>query len=269
MLFSEKSQELEIERDFFRYAAEGEVDPMLGGGEVPDTVGGEVQGEGNPLDEKLDPSLPDEDESALPEMDADMAEKQAVKDLIPWDSFVILFDPHYAKTLQDSLQLPEPKAKSKSFYIYYAPENMRIEGIINKRYVGGYGQKETLGEDFEFMKKQSPEGFPPDWKEKAMSEIDELPAIENSKVKEELRKESEDVEEEEEDVVNEEADVADLEEGEEKEDNTVKFPGKKKTQEQAKPKPSGNVDTAELPLAANIKELHFRRFARLQKLKNI
>jgi len=267
MLFSEKSQANEIENDFIRLAAEGDPDPMFGGGEVPDTAGGEIEGEGNPLDEKLDPSLPDEEEDSLPEQDADMIEKQAVKDLIPWDTFVILFDPHYAKTLQDSLQLPEPKAKSKSFYIYYAPENKRIEGIINKRYVGGYGQKEVLGEDFEFMKKQSPEGFPPDWKEKAMSDIDELPAIENSRVKEELRKESGDVEDEEEVVDKEEEKVDELESDEESAPRLKKQ--KKPTQEQPAPAPVGNVNTSDLPAAASIKELHFRRFARLQKLKNI
>ena len=266
-MFSEESDELQIERDFLRFAQQLGSDDIgaMGGAAAPDAMGGAVEGEaGNPLDEKLDPSLPDDQEDALPDMDTDLQEKQAVKDLIPWDNFVIIFDPHYAQSLQDAQQLPEPKAKSKSFYLYYAPENKRIEGIVNRRLVGGYGQKEKLGDDFEFLKKLSPEGFPPDWKEKLFTDIDQLPAVENSKVKEELSKEQD----EEEEKPEEEAE----QKPEEKPEEEAPAPGaapKKKTQELPKPKPAGKVAPNEVPLAATINQLRFKRFARLQKLKNL
>jgi len=232
-----------LEIEFLKkFAAEG--DPEEDVPALPDPAGEE----GGDAERDLDETLPEEDLGGeLPNLDTDQAEMQAVKDLIPWDSFVIIFDPHYAKVLQDELTLPEPKAKSKSFYIYYSPENKRIEGIVNKRYVGGFGEKEELGEDFEFLKSLSPEGFPPDWKDKLLTNIDELPAVENSKVKEELKLKQKKEEEEPKEELPKEPKAEE-----------PKAEEKPKAPEVTPPKPVGKVDTEQL--AAKIK-IQFKKIS--------
>jgi hypothetical protein len=224
-----------LEMEFLKkFAAEGDVDQTTAEEDPIDLPDPEDSEEENNLDE----TLPEEDAGAeLPDMDSDQAEMQMVKDLIPWDSFVIIFDPHYAKTLQDNLSLPEPKSKSKSFYIYFSPENKRLEGIVNKRYVGGFGEKESLGEDFEFLKSLSPEGFPPDWKDKLLTDIDEMPAVENSKVKEELKMKQQ---EEEEDA------EVDVEVEEKPEEEGTGDLGGEEEPEVETPKPIGKVDTSKM-----------------------
>jgi len=210
--------------------------------------------------DKIDPSLDPESEANLPEMDADMEEAQAVKDLIPWDSFVIIFDPHYSQLLTDTLSLPEPKAKAKSFYIYFAPENKRLEGILNKRYIGGYDEKEKLGDDFDFIKSLSPEGFPAEWKQKILTEIDEAPVVENQDIKEELTKdepETEDIEE------TEETEVETPEGDEEKKTE------KKQTKEIPPPAPVGKIDTVNMAASEKKKGLSIRRFSRLKEINNL
>lgn len=291
--------ERDIERDFLIKLAQeipAEI-PDAGGagdyaaGDEGGALGGTSGLGAGDLDETLAPSEPGQGEEGLPDIDTDATEMQAVKDLIPWDSFVILMDPHYAKLLQDSLSLPEPKAKSKSFYIYFSPENKRVEGIVNKRYVGGYGQKEQLGEDLAYLKTLSAEGFSPDWKDKLLSDIDELPAVENSNIKEELRekqKESEEKAEKEEDEVMGEAPTDKIisdteapeesseaaaaegedEEGQNQEDEDLSLPKKKKKSPPvAKPEPVGKVDTTQL--AASLKDVRLKRLARLNKINKM
>jgi len=212
--------------------------------------------------DKIDPSLNPESEENLPDMDADMEEAQAVKDLIPWDSFVIIFDPHYSQLLTDTLSLPEPKAKAKSFYIYFSPENKRLEGILNKRYIGGYDEKEKLGDDFEFIKSLSPEGFPAEWKKKILTDIDESPAVENQDIKEELEKKEPEEEETVEETDVEETDVeeTDVEETEAK---------KKQSKEMPPPAPVGKVDTINMASNDRNKHLLLRRFSRLKEINNL
>jgi hypothetical protein len=190
----------------------------------------------------------------LPDMDTDDSEMEAIKSLIPWDSFSINFDPHYSKLLEETLGLPPTKAKAKSFYIYFAPENQRLEGVVNKRYIGGYGTKEKMGEDLTFIKELSEEGFSPEWKEKLLTSIDELPAVENSLVAEKLKEKSKEV--------TEEQPTDGLAQ------NEVSTPAPaKKTQEMAPPTPSGpKVDTSKLPTASS-KEVAMRRMSRLKAWK--
>ena len=198
---------------------------------------------------------------ALPAMDTDESEMEAIKSLIPWDSFSINFDPHYSKLLEETLGLPPAKAKAKSFYIYFAPENKRLEGVVNKRYIGGYGTKEDLGEDLTFIKELSEEGFSPEWKDKLLTDIDELPAVENSMVAEKLKEKTKELTEgeEEEDKGEEGVNIP-------TQDNSVKFPAK--TQEVAGPTPSGpKVDTNDLALAAKRNEVAMKRMSRLKAWK--
>ena len=190
---------------------------------------------------------------ALPDMDTDESEMEAIKTLLPWDSFSINFDPHYSKLLEETLGLPPAKAKAKSFYIYFAPENKRMEGVVNKRYIGGYGTKEDLGEDFAFIKSLSPEGFSPEWSEKLLTDSDELPAVENTMVADKLKEKSKEVSEEE----------------PEQADNTVQLPSpKKQTQEVAPPTPVGKAEPEQMPLAAKMRDISMRRMSRLKAFKN-
>lgn len=188
----------------------------------------------------------------LPDMDTDTSEMEAIKSLIPWDSFSINFDPHYSKLLEETLGLPPTKAKAKSFYIYFAPENKRLEGVVNKRYIGGYGTKEELGDDLSFIKELSAEGFSPEWKDKLLTDIDELPAVENSMVAEKLKEKTKE------------------DQPQEMESNEVTTPtpapAKAPTQEVAPPTPVGKVDTSTLPKAANV-NLVMRRMSRMRAFK--
>jgi len=267
-MLNEIREEKNIEADFFRLLRLAQMDepqsatPKQNAGDGLDLGGPDSEAGGLDLDETLAPGEPDGGESGLPSVDTDAAEMQAVKDLIPWDSFVIILDPHYAKLLEDTLQLPQPKAMNKSFYIYFSPEGKRVEGIVNKRYVGGYNQKEKLGEEFEFLKSLSPEGFPGDWKEKLLHDIDELPAVENTKVKEELRKKYEDKEEDEEKEKKEAPKPEETPEPEAPAGGEAKAPSQK-----VPPPPSvGKVPTTGL---AALKEISMRRFARLNKINKI
>jgi hypothetical protein len=200
------------------------------------------------------------EEDGLGAAGTDTMEAQAIKDLIPWDKIVIRDDPHYAETLRDENGLPDPKAMAKSFYMLFIPDNKRVEGVINKNYIGGYGEKEELQKDLDFLKRVSPEGFAPEWKEKILSKIDELPAVENKAVKDALEKKKEESEEK---VEKPE------EETEKPEDNTVKFP-EKKAPEVAKPEPVGSADSGELDLAASeSKRILMRRVSRMKLLHTI
>lgn len=193
---------------------------------------------------------------ALPDMDTDASEMEAIKSLIPWDSFSIGFDAHYAALLEKTLDLPPMKAKAKSFYIYFAPENKRLEGVVNKKYIGGYGTKEKMGEDLTFIKSLSEEGFSPEWKDKLLTSIDELPAVENSMVADKLKEKTKEVTEN---------------EGENQNEVTTPAPAPKPaggpTQEMAPPTPSGpKVNTNNLPTAVT-KEIAMRRMSRLKAWK--
>lgn len=194
---------------------------------------------------------------ALPDMDTDSSEMEAIKSLLPWDSFSISFDPHYAKVLEETLGLPPTKAKAKSFYIYFAPENKRLEGVVNKRYIGGYGTKEEMGEDLTFIKSLSEEGFSPEWKEKLLTDIDELPAVENSMVADKLREKAKE-------VTDKETSQDQLSSNEVE----TQTPAKSPTQEVAPPTPSGpKVNPNELEMAAGSKDIAMRRMSRLKAWK--
>ncbi len=244
------TDELEIESEFYRIA---QTD--LAPDEAKDFSAELDAPEETPVDDAVDA------EGALPTVDTDMEEMNAIKELVPWDSFGIIFDPHYAQVLTETLGLPPAKAKAKSFYIYFSPENKRLEGVVNKRYVGGYGTKEELGEDFSFIKKLSPEGFAPDWKEKLLTNIDELPAVQNESTREKLREAGDEEEKSE--------DIAETDNGQAK-DNTVKFPANKPEPSQTiAPQPVGNVDTNQLPLAAKRNEVFMRRQSRMKEINNL
>lgn len=257
--FGSDSNEWEIESDFLTRIAQTDVDPNKA-----QDFGGALQNADAPAENAppADPidGAPADEQGALPDLDTDMEEMDAIKELIPWDSFGIIFDPHYSKLLEETLGLPPAKAKAKSYYIYFSPENKRLEGVVNKRYIGGYGTKEDLGEDFAFLKTLSPEGFAPDWKEKLLTDIDEMPAVQNSAVTEDLREKAKESEEGEDDRINKE----EVETDQEPADNTVKFPSK----EVAPPKPVGKVDTNQMPLAAKVKDITLRRMSRLKAFKS-
>lgn len=245
--FGSDSNESEIEGDFLIRLAQTELNPDQAkdfSSILNDTSDTDPTSQGNP----------GEEDGPLPNLDQDMSEMDAIKELIPWDSFGIIFDPHYAKLLEETLGLPPAKSKAKSYYIYFSPENKRLEGVVNKRYIGGYGTKEELGEDFSFLKTLSPEGFSPDWKEKLLTDIDEMPAVENSAVKEELRDKNK--QEESNEVTTDKP-----------ADNTGKFPSKSPSKEVAPPQPVGKVDTNEMPLAASMKDIAIRRMSRLKEFK--
>jgi hypothetical protein len=253
------NDELEIEGEFLRRIAQ------------TDLTADEAKEFGGAMDDSVN-QAPEESATAgdpianenqeLPNLDTDMDEMNAIKQLIPWDSFGIIFDPHYSKLLEETLGLPPAKAKAKSYYIYFSPENKRLEGVVNKRYIGGYGTKEDLGEDFAFIKQLSPEGFSPDWKEKLLTDIDELPAVENENVKEQLRDKA-DQSDQNEDQRIEKEEV----ETETPADNTVQFPSK--SNEVAPPQPVGKVDTNQMPLAAKMHDITMRRMSRMKAFKSL
>ncbi len=217
-------------------------------------------GEGN-LDAQMD------GEEALPDIDTDQAETEAIGNLIKWDKFVILFDPHYANKMEEDNQLPEPKAKAKSFMLYYEPENKRVEGVVNKKYVGGYKTKEELGEDLTFLKSLSEEGFSPDWKEKLFRDIDELPMIENENLKSKVEEKGDKIEEEEEKKAEDEEKLVDGDE-----ENNQRGTDEKEGpsgQELPPPSPVGSVETSQQPRPASRKELTIRRLSRLKAMRSI
>jgi len=262
-MLNDISSEKNIEQDFFRRLAQS-IPEIEDAEEIDNPSAGVDDEDVDPdaLDETLDPGAPGNGEDALPDIDTDMAEMQAVKDLIPWDSFSILQDQHYAKLLVDTVSLPEPKAKSKSFYIYYDPEMKRVDGILNKRLVGGYAEKEKLGDDLAFLKQLSPEGFPPEWKEKILMDIDEVPPVENSQIREKIREQQDLSDDKEEDKENkEEADQI------QKTEDETAMPAQQvpmvPTQELPKPEPVGKMP------AANLSQFHLRKLSRLESLKNI
>jgi hypothetical protein len=253
------NDELEIEGEFLRRIAQTDLtadEAKEFGGAMDDSVNQapeESATAGDPLAEE---------NKELPNLDTDMDEMNAIKQLIPWDSFGIIFDPHYSKLLEETLGLPPAKAKAKSYYIYFSPENKRLEGVVNKRYIGGYGTKEDLGEDFAFIKTLSPEGFSPDWKEKLLTDIDELPAVENENVKEELRQKAEESDQGEDQRIEKEE-----VETETPADNTVQFPDKSK--DVPAPQPVGKVNPDEMPLAARMRDITMRRMSRMKAFKSV
>lgn len=269
-LFGSNSHEAEIENDFLvhfgRAEAEEANDRALTRLAQTAVSQDEAAAADNALatTEDATPEAPaggpqDAAGETLPPMDTDTDEMEAIKTLLPWDSFSIDFDPHYSKFLEEQTGLPPMKAKAKSFYIYFAPENKRLEGVVNKRYIGGYGTKEELGEDFAFIKTLSPEGFSPEWKEKLLTDIDELSAVENPAVVDKLREKTKEKTE------NPENNSEELGKEIDKE-NTVQFP--QKSQEVAPPQPVGKVNTNELPLAAKEKSMVMRRMSRIKAFKS-
>ena len=256
-LFGSPSNEGEIESAFLREMMQDEFTRTAQVALSPDEAAGvsdELGGGAEATPEAPAGGPQDAAGEALPDMDTDESEMEAIKTLLPWDSFSINFDPHYSKLLEETLGLPPAKAKAKSFYIYFAPENKRMEGVVNKRYIGGYGTKEDLGEDFAFIKSLSPEGFSPEWSDKLLTDIDELPAVENTMVADKLKEKSKEQSEQEEP---------------EQADNTVQFPApKKQTQEVAPPTPVGKAEEGEMPLAAKMRDISMRRMSRLKAFKN-
>jgi hypothetical protein len=216
-------------------------------------------GADNPFEKKEDP----EDVGAIPPIDEppmETPEEEAFKELIPWDKFVIIFDPHYAKKMEEENQLSKIKAKAKSYYLYYPDENQRIEGIVNKRYVGGYDTKENLGEDLEFLKTLSDAGFPPDWSDKILKDIDVAPTVEDEEIKEEVKPDEQDIEEKKEEPL----EVEEKEEAPKKPEEALK----PKAPEPNIPEPVGEVNTNDLK-AARLAEKAMRRFSRLAHLRKI
>jgi len=253
--FGSDSNELEIANGFYRIAQ-----TELAAEEAQD-FGGALQDAAAPNDAEADQVAPTDNPDIgndLPSLDTDMDEMQAIKNLIPWDSFGIIFDTHYAKLLEESIGLPPTKAKAKSFFIYFSPENKRLEGVVNKRYIGGYGTKEDLGDDFSFLKTLSPEGFSPDWKEKLLTDIDEMPAVENSNMRESLREKAKESDEDEEVQIGDEVAKEGIDEVAQSEG-----PG-----EMAPPTPVGNVNTDELDMAARMRDIAMRRMSRIKAFKN-
>lgn len=252
------NDELEIEGEFFKRMAQTDISTD----EAKDFGGALEDATDQPAMEEATAGDPTAEEgSALPNLDTDMDEMKSIKNLIPWDSFGIIFDPHYSKLLEETLGLPPTKAKAKSYYIYFSPENKRLEGVVNKRYIGGYGTKEDLGEDFAFIKTLSPEGFSPDWKEKLLTDIDELPAVENENVKEELRQRAEDSEESEDERIGEEGskDQVDLPEA---------APTAPASSDVAPPQPVGKVNPSEMA-AAHLRDVTMRRMSRMKAFKSV
>ena len=262
-LFGAPSNEGEIESSFLREFLADErnltrtAQVALGPDETAEAT--------NALDANMDatPETPaggpqDAAGQELPDLDTDESEMDAIKTLLPWDSFSIIFDPHYSGLLEETLQLPPAKAKAKSFYIYFAPENKRLEGVVNKRYIGGYGTKEEMGEDFEFIKGLSPEGFSPEWREKLLTPIDELPAVENTMVAEKLREKSKQSSEEANQESVETPPAPPAPEG-----------GPAAAPSVAPPTPVGKACPGQMPAAAKWKEMTMRRMSRLKMLKSI
>lgn len=261
-MLNDISSEKSIEIDFLRALAQAVPD-------IDEAVDLDAKGtddedvDPDALDETLDPGAPGNGEDNLPDIDTDMAEMQAVKELIPWDSFSILQDQHYAKLLVDTLSLPDPKAKAKSFYIYYDPELKRIDGIVNKRLVGGYAEKEKLGDDLSFLKTLSPEGFPPEWKDKLLRDIDEVPSVENSQIRDKVREQQEITEEKEDDK---EANKEEEQIQKTGEESAMPAQPQAQTQELPKPEPVGKMPAGQ---AADLNRFYMRKLSRLESLKNI
>jgi len=241
------NNQAELADEFMIKLAQAELSPEEQS-EFEDILGGADE----PGGEEEDPNAVDQEDAELPDIDTDASEMESISNLIPWDSFVIIFDPHYSKLLEETNGLPPAKAKAKSYYIYFSPENKRLEGVVNKRYIGGYGTKD-LGEDFSFLKTLSEEGFAPEWKDLLLTDIDELPAVMNEKTKENLRESNDEVDEnarKEEDVLDDDG-----------QDPALNDPVE--SAEDAGPAPQGNVgDTSGLPMAAKVNDIKMRRQAR-------
>jgi hypothetical protein len=218
------------------------------------------QDEAKEIEKALNEPTPEAKDDETPESsiaDYDSEEAKAVKDLIPWDSFSIIFDPHYSKKLEEENQLPPMKAKSKSYYIYYTKENKRIEGIVNKKYVGGYGTKEDMGEDLSFIKSLSEQGFPPDWEDKILVDIDKPSITEDPRLMEKVKPTEEDTQENEKEIPEENNEQ--INEPEESE-TTPKKP------EPEVPQPIGKVDTSNIPKTSRLQDLYIKRLSRLKEI---
>jgi len=195
--------------------------------------------------------------------DSAQAEIEASEDVIPWLKFKIILDTRYLEEVKNSYagQLDDEeiqkKAEAQSYYIRCAQGNKRVEGIWNRKLIGGYGTKEKLGEDLNWMKKmtvaegQNPEtskGFPKAESGDILKDMEE-PVVATDEVKKEIEQQS----------------GAGAEEANKQDTTQAVNP----TPEPSIPQPVGKASTEEISAAANVKELEKRRILRAELLKKI
>jgi hypothetical protein len=190
-------------------------------------------------------------------------EIEASKNVIPWSEFKIILDTRYMANLMKKYAGSEDdediqkKAEAQSYYIRCAKGNKRVEGIWNRTLIGGYGTKEKLGADLQWMKKMTvAEGMDPDTS----------PGFPKEEINDLLKDMEEPV------AVTDEV-KHDVEQSTEKApeatSETAPSDAVAPAPEPEIPQPVGKANTSELAQAASIREVEKRRLLRAKLIKNL
>jgi hypothetical protein len=203
--------------------------------------------------------------------DAALEEIEASKDVIPWMKFKIILDPRYLEEVKQSYagQLDDEeiqkKAEAQSYYIRCAEGNKRVEGIWNRKLIGGYGTKEKLGDDLQWMKKMtvdegaapdSSPGFPRAEVKDILKDMEE-PVTVTEKTKKNVEQEQE-VEQPDEALESEKA-----------AESVAANMAATAPNSPSIPEPVGQASQSEMSMAASIKEIQKRRILRAKLIKNL
>jgi hypothetical protein len=273
--------EKELEKSFIEHyaATMGSDDDMgsAGAGVSPDDMeaAGNIlsevanDGESAPAGEEAEQS--DEEGLFDKKPDAGLEEAEAMKDVIPWAEFKIILDTRYMANLMKKYAGPEDdediqkKAEAQSYYIRCAKGNKRVEGIWNRTLIGGYGTKEKLGADLQWMKKmtvaegEDPEkspGFPKSEIKDLLKDMEE-PVVVTEEVKEEIER----------------AHPEKATETSETSEAVAKKPVEQAPAAKAAkppiPEPVGDAGSSSGSLAAGLKDAQKRRILRAELIKNL
>lgn len=203
--------------------------------------------------------------------DSGKEEIEASKNVIPWAEFKIILDTRYMANLMKKYAGSEEdediqkKAEAQSYYIRCAKGNKRVEGIWNRTLVGGYGTKEKLGADLQWMKKmtvaegEDPEkspGFPKAEVEDLLKDMEEPVAV-TEEVKRDVEKEKQ---------------LPDAELQGAEQTKAAPIPATSSSgasSSPAIPKPVGKANPSEMAMAATFKDAQKRRILRAKLIKNL
>ncbi len=268
----QNNHEKELEQFFIEHyaATMGSDDDMgeAGGGVTPDDMkaAGDIlsevaaDGEDSPAGEE--DKLANEEGLFDKKKDVGKEEIEASQNVIPWAEFKIILDTRYMANLMKKYAGSEDdediqkKAEAQSYYIRCAKGNKRVEGIWNRTLIGGYGTKEKLGADLQWMKKmtvaegEDPEkspGFPKEEINDLLKDMEEPVAV-----TEEVKQDVEQV-----------APQA-----------KAPAPTPQTTAPSAAaapqiPQPVGKANESEMSMAAAVKDVQKRRILRAELIKNL
>jgi len=249
--------------DDFGSAGGVSEDDMKAAGDILSEVSEDA--ENSPSGEEAD--LADEEGLFEKKPNSGFEEAQAMDNVIPWTEFKIILDTRYMANLMKKYAGAEDdediqkKAEAQSYYIRCAKGNRRVEGIWNRTLVGGYGTKEKLGADLQWLKKmtvaegEDPEkspGFPNDEVEDLLKDMEE-PVVVTNEVKEDIER-----------AHPQQA----TETSETRERKPVQAP-QEDTMVSKPPIPEPVGETGGMDMAASVRDVQKRRILRAKLIKNL